>query len=98
MIFGGHRNKNIFGTVVATGILALAPPVMAEQLYDGSDWSAMAADRRASQIGDIVTVLIASSSLSSSQLQNSSQRSTDLGGGVRAGGVSEEASIEFGGS
>lgn len=82
-------------------LLALAcaaTPAQADQLYDGSRFSAMTADQRASQIGDIVTVLISESARASSRLQNGSSRSSNVGGGFRAGGIDEDASLEFGGS
>jgi flagellar L-ring protein FlgH len=83
---------------LAITLQTAATPATAQQLYEGRAWSSMASDQRASEVGDIVTVLIAQSATASSRLQNRSDRNTDVGGAIGAGSISEEASISFGGS
>ena len=49
------RGKLIVGTAL---LVALAAPAQAEDLYRGSNWASMSGDRKASQPGDILTVVI----------------------------------------
>lgn len=84
--------------LLLTGILALAQPALAEQLYQEGSWSAMAADRKAAAVGDSVVVVIYQATRASSRLENNSSRNTELGGGLQAGGIDESATLEFGGS
>lgn len=85
-------------TALMLGTAILVSPARAEQLYRGGNWSAMAADQRADEVGDIVTVLISQSARASSRLVNNSGRSSELGGSISAGSLDEEASLQFGGS
>jgi len=79
-------------------LLSLAAmPAAAQDLYRDGNWSAMAADRRAAAVGDAITVVILQSAEASNTTQSSSRRSTDLSGGLRAGGVDESGQLSFGG-
>lgn len=84
--------------ITVTGLIACPAAAIADQLYQGDEWAAFASDQRASEPGDILTVIIAESSRSSSSQRNQSSRSTDLGGGLSAGSVNENVSLDFGGS
>lgn len=70
----------------------------ADQLYNGDRWASVASDERASEVGDILTVLISESASSSSRLQQNSSRNTGLGGSFAAGPIDESASLDFGNS
>lgn len=74
--------------------LALAP---AEDLYRPGNWPSMAADRRASAVGDVLTVVIYQAAESSNTMQNGSRRATDASGAFSGGGVSEKGVLSFGG-
>lgn len=76
----------------------LAGPASAEDLYKGTGWSALSADRKASQRGDLLTVVIYQSVEAANSAQNSSSKDTQVGGSIRGGSVSEEGALEFGGS
>lgn len=78
--------------------LGWASPSAADQLYRGDRWAAVASDERASEVGDIITVLISESASSSSRLQQNSSRDTDIGGSLVAGPIGESAALDFGGS
>lgn len=83
---------------IAVGVpLLAAAPAAAQNLYSEGNWPAMAADRRASQVGDAMIVVIQQSAESSNSTQNSSRKNTDLSAGVRAGGVNESGQLGFGG-
>jgi flagellar L-ring protein precursor FlgH len=83
----------------AAGLLALvlAGPAASENLYRGSSWPAMSADRKASEVGDLLTVVIFQSAESSNVTQNKSRKATDLSGSISGGHLSEEGELSFGG-
>ena len=80
-------------------ILAVALPgsAAADDLYRGSNWSAMSTDRRASEVGDMLTVIIFQTAESSNLTQNTSRKATDLSGSISGGPVNESGSLSFGG-
>lgn len=78
-------------------VLASGTAAAAENLYRNSNWSAMGADRRASAVGDVLTVVIFQAAEASNTAQNNSSRDTNVGGGIRAGSVDETASLQLGG-
>lgn len=77
--------------------LVVAAPAKAQNLYSSGNWSALASDRRASGVGDTITVVVQQAAESSNTTQNSSRRSTEIGGGLRAGGIDEGGQLNFGG-
>ncbi|MBX9813654.1 MAG: flagellar basal body L-ring protein FlgH [Sphingomonas sp.] len=68
-----------------------------DDLYRAGNWPAMAADRRASAPGDVLTIVIFQAAESSNTMQNASRRATEANGGLRAGGVNEQGLLTFGG-
>ncbi|MES2442133.1 MAG: flagellar basal body L-ring protein FlgH [Pseudomonadota bacterium] len=82
---------------VAGLALFAATPAAAQNLYRGDNWSSMAADRRASSVGDTITVVIQQAAESSNSTQNNSRKATDIGGGLRAGSIDESGQLTFGG-
>lgn len=72
-------------------------PSLADNLYRGSNWSSMSSDRRATEVGDVLTVVIFQAAQSSTAAQNSSRKATDLGGSISAGHLSESGELSFGG-
>ena len=83
----------------AAAVLALlSAPLGAEQLYRHDAWPAVASDRRAMAVGDAITVVILEATRAASKLENNSSRSTQLGGGLQAGGIDESGTLSFGGS
>lgn len=83
-------------TVVALGAM-LAARAPANDLYRGSNWSSMAADRRATEAGDVLTVVIFQAAESTNVAQNSSRKATDLSGSASVGSFNEGGEIKFGG-
>lgn len=79
--------------------IALLPasPAAAQDLYKGGNWSAMAADRRASSVGDTLTVVVQQAAEASNTTQNATRKSTDLSGAGRAGGINESGQLSLGG-
>jgi flagellar L-ring protein precursor FlgH len=93
-----NRTKLIAGALL---LFALAAPAQAEDLYRGSSWASMSGDRKASQPGDILTVVIFQAAEATNSAQNSSRKKTDVGGKfgttIGSGSIDESASLEFGG-
>lgn len=80
-------------------IAALAPAAAAaDDLYRGSGFAALSSDRRAAAVGDALTVVIFQAAEASNSAQNSSRRSTEIGGRVGVGSIDERADLDFGGS
>lgn len=92
------RTTLIAGTAL---LVALAAPAQAEDLYRGSSWASMSGDRKASEPGDVLTVVIFQAAEATNSAQNSSRKKTDVGGSlgttIGSGSVNETASLEFGG-
>ena len=88
------RTFLVLGCIAVT---SLPSALAAQNLYSGSNWSAMAADRRASNIGDLLTVVIFQQAESSDTQQNTSHKATNLGGSISGGPISENGALSFGG-
>ncbi len=89
-------------TLAAAALLiAFAAPAQADDLYRGSSWASMSGDRKASEPGDILTVVIFQAAEATNSAQNSSRKKTDVGGSLNttlgSGSVNENLSLEFGG-
>jgi flagellar L-ring protein precursor FlgH len=88
--------KALTGAALAAFAIASSAS-SAENLYRGSNWSAMTADRRASAIGDALTVIIFQSAESTNVTENKSQKGTNLSGSISGGHLSESGGLSFGG-
>lgn len=69
----------------------------ADDLYNRGNWSAMGSDRKASAIGDLLTVVVYENSESSNATRTDSKRSTQLGGSISAGSLNERGAVQIGG-
>ncbi|WP_379549948.1 flagellar basal body L-ring protein FlgH [Erythrobacter sp. W53] len=82
--------------ILATGITALiAAPAAADQLYKGDRWAGVASDNKASQVGDIVTIIIFETASATNRVGTRSGKDTSLNGGFSAGSVDESLSLGF---
>src|SRR5258705_4676389 len=77
--------------------MTLSGPAAADNLDRGSNWSSMSADRRATDVGDVLTVVIFQAAESSNLATNSSRKATDLSGSISGGHLSESGELSFGG-
>lgn len=73
--------------MLALGLAMVCAPHagLADNLYRPDNWTAMAADRQASNVGDILNVLVFENSVASNSAQNASSKQTNLKGSVGAG-------------
>lgn len=74
-----------------------AMPATAQDLYRGGNWASMAADRRASAVGDAITVVVQQAAEASNTTQNATRKSTDLGGSINGGSLNENGQFTLGG-
>ena len=86
---------------LASAILAAAmgaSAASAENLYRNSTFPAMSSDRRASAVGDVLTIVIFQAAESSNSQRNASTRRTNVSGSLDIGSIDEDAELDFGGS
>jgi len=76
----------------------LAAPAAAqdENLYRHDNWAAFASDRRASAVGDILTVIVLENSTAANSAQTGSRRDTRLGADLGISGTSINESATAG--
>jgi flagellar L-ring protein precursor FlgH len=67
-------------------IALLSGPAHAADLFKSDSWSAMATDRSARRVGDILTVVVYESATASNSASSSSNRGTQVGGQVSGSG------------
>lgn len=82
---------------IAMTFVALPGAALADNLYRGSNWPAMSTDRKASRVGDVLTVVVYENAESSNTTKSDSKRNTQLGGSLSAGRVNENGNLNFGG-
>lgn len=88
-----------FGFAVAFGVLFLGATVArADDLYKSGNWAAISADRKAAQVGDMLTVVVYQTAESTNSSKSDSSKNTALNGGLSAGSIKESGSLKFGGS
>lgn len=71
-----------------TALLALCLALAgAQDLYRHDNWAALASDRRAAAIGDIVTVIVLENATAANSVQTGSRRESRVGGDLNIGTV-----------
>jgi flagellar L-ring protein precursor FlgH len=78
-------------------VLFAATPAAAQNLFHGDNWASMAGDRRASSVGDSITIVIQQAAASSNSTSNTSNKSSNVGGSLRAGHIDETGQLSLGG-
>lgn len=82
---------------VAIAAALLPAAASADDLYRRNNWSAMSSDRKASAVGDLLTVVVFENSESTNSTKSDSKRSTQLGGSIAGGALNERGALQFGG-
>lgn len=93
--------RNVLGAVGCVCIFSVAAPycvAFADDLYKPGNTQSLISDRKASQIGDTITIVIVQSAESSMSMQNSSKKSSAISGQFKAGRIDEGGNISLGGS
>jgi flagellar L-ring protein precursor FlgH len=85
--------------LIAIGLSLVSAPLCASDLYQRGNWASLAADRKPSQVGDIITVVVINNSAASNSVATGSKKHNAVGGDVALGTkFSKNASLGFGGS
>ena len=96
------NQRSLATFLAALALLSVAGGAMAEDLYRHDNWAALASDRRASAVGDILTVVVLENSTATNAAQTGTSRDSRLGGNISAGhsgsGINEGASLGLSGS
>lgn len=73
---------------------ALLPAAASAQLYGQDNWAALASDRRAAAVGDILTVIVLENNNATSTARTGTNRQSQIGGNISAGSsLNESASL-----
>ncbi len=92
-----RRNLRIHLIVCAIiGTIAGNQALFADDLYLASRTRSLTSDHRASQVGDIVTVIIVQSAEATSSTRSGSRRSTTITGQASAGSINESGNASLG--
>ncbi len=85
--------------VVAIWLIAvgIAAPSAADDLFDNSGFAAIASDRKASAVGDTLTIVVFQTAEARNSARNSSSRRSQVDAGVQADTRLDHARLEFGG-
>jgi flagellar L-ring protein precursor FlgH len=78
-------------------LFGFATSAKAEDLYRDPSWPAMTSDRRATAVGDILTIDIFQAAEATNSAQNNSRKATDFSGTIEVPGFSKSGDIKFGG-
>lgn len=89
---------HVVALCAAAALYAAAGPAGADDLFRDSQWAAMASDRSAAHIGDILTVIVYQSAEARNAAQNTSRTRRSFEGGLRSGSIDESASLSMDGS
>lgn len=91
--------------LVAAALLGNAVPACAQKLYDEATYRALAADRKALAVGDIITIQVFEQSSASTSTDTSTQRTNALSAGLsitngmqHGGSVAQSGSFDGGGT
>lgn len=69
--------------LVGTLVGAIAPAA-AEDLYKGGNWSALASDRKASKVGDLITIQVLANNSASNTVTQGSKKRMSIDGSISA--------------
>ena len=76
--------RNLCCAALAGALAGTAMPATAEDLYRGGNWSALAADRKAARVGDLVTIQVLANNSASNTVSQGSKKRTGLDGAISA--------------
>ncbi len=90
--------KSRLAIIAAMAVTAASGAASADDLYQGSQWAAVATDQSAREVGDILTVVVYQSAEARNAAQNSSRTRRGFEGGIEGGSVDESATLQLDGS
>jgi flagellar L-ring protein precursor FlgH len=85
--------------LLCCAVVAVPAAASAENLYRHDDWAALASDRRARNVGDIITVIVMQSASAANTVRTGTRRESRLGGEIGVSdAIGESASLGLRGS
>lgn len=87
----------IIGTAIVT-LVALTPPVQAENLFLNSSWAYMASDQRPRHVGDLITVIVYQNAEARQSARNAGGNERSFDGDLVAGSINESAQLSWNGA
>lgn len=84
--------------LMSAGLFGVFSPALADNLYSGGNWSAVATDRRAQQVGDIITIVVYESASASNTAGTNSKKGISLDGSISGGSLNESGGLGLSGS
>lgn len=88
--------------IAALAAAFAAGPALADDLFRHDNWAALASDRRAAAVGDILTVVVLENSTAANSATTGTRRENRLAGDISAGhagsGIAESGSLGLSGS
>lgn len=94
-LWRSSRAAAVLAALASSGLAAVSAPVWADDLFSPGRTKSLASDQRASQAGDLITIVIVQAAESSSIMQNGTRRSTAIGGRLSAGSFDEGADLSI---
>ncbi|HEY0959846.1 MAG TPA: flagellar basal body L-ring protein FlgH [Novosphingobium sp.] len=85
---------------IVASMLALDVPAGADDLYRSGTFSALASDRTAAAVGDLLTVVVYENATATNSASTSTKKNNNVAGRFAAGsgGLDESAGLSFGGN
>lgn len=83
-----------FSGILTSLVAAAGAPALAADLYKGGNWSALAADRKASRVGDLLTIQVLANNSASNTVTQGSRKRTSLDGSIKASTASGNQAFE----
>ena len=75
---------------------ATSQVAMADNLFRESSWAQMTTDRKASQVGDILSVIVAEATEARNSALNATSKSTELNADMNTSGISQFGRVNLG--
>lgn len=70
--------------VLSLVLFAAAAPALADDLFQGGSWASLASDRKASQVGDLITIQVMANNSASNTISQGGRKKTALSGSASA--------------
>lgn len=84
--------------VASIVLLTASAQASADDLFHAQSWANVAADQRASQVGDVITVVVYQNAEARNGAQNTARRASSVDGAVQGGSTNETGSLSLNGA
>jgi len=84
--------------LASIALLTATAQASADDLFHAQSWANVAADQRASQVGDVITVVVYQNAEARDGAQNTARRASSIDGAVHGGSTNETGSLSLNGA